>query len=49
MSTPLIDVRGLHMAYGANHVLSGIDFSVGRGEVVGLLGPNGAGNTTCCV
>ncbi len=37
------------MAYGANHVLSGIDFSVGRGEVVGLLGPNGAGNTTCCV
>ncbi|HMS36224.1 MAG TPA: ABC transporter ATP-binding protein [Arachnia sp.] len=46
MSTPLIDVRGLHMAYGANHVLSGIDFSVGRGEVVGLLGPNGAGKTT---
>ena len=46
MSTPLIDVRGLHMAYGDNHVLAGIDFSVGRGEVVGLLGPNGAGKTT---
>ncbi|MBK7821926.1 MAG: ABC transporter ATP-binding protein [Tessaracoccus sp.] len=46
MSTPLIDVRGLHMAYGDTQVLTGIEFSVHRGEVVGLLGPNGAGKTT---
>ncbi|HMQ65453.1 MAG TPA: ABC transporter ATP-binding protein [Arachnia sp.] len=46
MSAPLIDVRGLQMAYGDKRVLAGVDFSVGRGEVVGLLGPNGAGKTT---
>ncbi|MFF2370985.1 ABC transporter ATP-binding protein [Agromyces sp. NPDC058110] len=43
---PVIDVRGLRMAYGGRVVLDGIDLSVDRGEVVALLGPNGAGKTT---
>jgi len=39
-------VRDLHMSYGAKEVLSGVSFSIHRGEVLGLLGPNGAGKTT---
>ena len=41
-----ITVNGLRMRYGTNDVLHGVDFRVGRGEVVALLGPNGAGKTT---
>ena len=42
----VIAVRDLTMRYGENDVLRGVDFTVGRGEVVALLGPNGAGKTT---
>ena len=41
-----IVVRDLRMRYGSKDVLHGVDFDVGRGEVVTLLGPNGAGKTT---
>jgi len=43
---PLLKVRGLEAWYGESHVLHGIDFDVGAGEVVTLLGRNGAGKTT---
>jgi ABC-2 type transport system ATP-binding protein len=43
---PLIDVRGLGRSYGALVAVKDINFSVGRGEVVGFLGPNGAGKST---
>ncbi|MGY1716983.1 ABC transporter ATP-binding protein [Geodermatophilus sp. SYSU D01106] len=43
---PVVDVRGLRMAYGTNEVLTGVDLTVSAGEVVCLLGPNGAGKTT---
>ncbi len=44
----IIEVQGLRKRYvpGAPEAVSGIDFSVRRGEVFGLLGPNGAGKTT---
>src|SRR3954470_15717530 len=42
----LLDVRGLEKWYGRRQVVSGVDYQVSRGEVVGLLGPNGAGKTT---
>lgn len=43
---PVIEVRDLRMRYGTADVLTGVDFSAHRGEVVALLGPNGAGKTT---
>jgi branched-chain amino acid transport system ATP-binding protein len=42
----LLEVRDLHAYYGESHILHGIEFDVGRGEVVTLLGRNGAGKTT---
>lgn len=43
---PLLEVKNLQGWYGESHVLHGIDFSVGEGEVITLLGRNGAGKTT---
>jgi branched-chain amino acid transport system ATP-binding protein len=43
---PLLKLRGVEAWYGDSHVLHGIDFDVGAGEVVTLLGRNGAGKTT---
>jgi len=47
-----IQVEGLHVRFGRNHVLQGIDLTVERGLVTVLLGPNGAGKSTllrCCL
>jgi branched-chain amino acid transport system ATP-binding protein len=44
--TPLLDVQGIHTYIGQFHILEGVDFSVGEGEIVALLGRNGAGKTT---
>lgn len=46
MNRPVIQVADMHMSYGDNHVLRGVDLTVDPGEVVVLLGPNGAGKTT---
>ncbi|MFD4368014.1 ABC transporter ATP-binding protein [Rhodococcus sp. NPDC058521] len=43
---PVIDVRELEKNYGRFRALSGLDLSVGQGEVHGFLGPNGAGKST---
>jgi branched-chain amino acid transport system ATP-binding protein len=42
----VLEVSGLHAFYGKSHVLHGLDFGVGRGEIVGLLGRNGSGRST---
>ena len=42
----LLEVRDLHAFYGESHILHGMAFDVGAGEVVTLLGRNGAGKTT---
>lgn len=42
----MIEVEGLHKAFGQVRAVNGIDFSVAEGEIFGLLGHNGAGKTT---
>ncbi len=42
----LLEVKGLHAAYGDSKVLHGLDFAVNEGGVTALLGANGAGKTT---
>jgi len=46
MSVPILEVVGLHAAYGRIEVLRGVNLTVPRGAVVALLGPNGAGKST---
>ncbi len=46
MPEPLLKVAGLQAWYGESHILHGIDFEIGQGELVTLLGRNGAGKTT---
>ena len=43
MSEKLLEVKGLHVNYGAIEAIKGIDLYVNKGEVVTILGANGAG------
>lgn len=42
----LLNVKNLHVSYGAIEAIKGIDLHVNQGEVVTILGANGAGKTT---
>jgi ABC-2 type transport system ATP-binding protein len=42
----MIEVADLRKSYGRFDAVSGVSFSVGKGEILGFLGPNGAGKTT---
>ncbi|XPV68750.1 MAG: ABC transporter ATP-binding protein [Halarcobacter sp.] len=42
----LLEIKDLHVSYGAIAAIKGIDIQVKRGEVVTILGANGAGKTT---
>ncbi len=44
--TPLLELKGLQVAYGGIQAVRGIDLEVGEGELVCLIGANGAGKTT---
>lgn len=45
-SEPLLTVTGLSYRRGERDVLSGIDLTVRRGEILGLVGQSGSGKTT---
>jgi branched-chain amino acid transport system ATP-binding protein len=42
----MLKVDNLHAYYGKSHVLHGVSFEVGQGEIVALLGRNGSGRST---
>jgi branched-chain amino acid transport system ATP-binding protein len=43
---PILEGEGVTKHFGGLAAVSGVDFHVDQGEVVGLIGPNGAGKTT---
>ena len=49
--TPVIQISGLHKAYGALEVLKGVDVTAPKGHVISLIGSSGSGKSTllrCC-
>jgi len=42
----LLEIKDLHVHYGAIHALKGISLEVDSGEIVTLIGSNGAGKST---
>ena len=43
---PLIEMRNIDKAFGPVRALSGVDFRLGTGEILGLVGDNSAGKST---
>ncbi|WP_328650074.1 amino acid ABC transporter ATP-binding protein [Micromonospora sp. NBC_00330] len=41
-----LDVRDVHLAFGPNRVLRGVDLSVPRGATACVIGPSGSGKST---
>lgn len=46
MTTPILNVKQLHAAYGKAQVLHGLDVDIAKGSVITVIGPNGAGKST---
>lgn len=48
---PVIQIEGLHKAYGPLEVLKGVDITAPKGHVISLIGSSGSGKSTllrCC-
>ena len=41
-----IEARGIHLSYGSNHVLRGVDLAVAEGTTACIIGPSGSGKST---
>ena len=47
MSDAVLQVEGLHKAFGGVQAVADVSFAVSAGEMLALIGPNGAGKSTC--
>ncbi|WP_425045595.1 ABC transporter ATP-binding protein [Primorskyibacter sp. S87] len=50
-TSPVIEIKNLHKAFGELEVLKGVDITARRGDVVSLIGSSGSGKSTllrCC-
>ena len=45
VTEPLLQVAGVHKAFGRNRVLCGVDLTVRSGETVAVVGENGSGKS----
>ena len=43
---PLINVRSISKAFGADPLFQNVSFTVSEGDRIGLIGPNGSGKST---
>ena len=43
---PLVALRDVHLSFGANQVLRGVNLEVRRGQAVSIIGPSGSGKST---
>lgn len=46
MTSPLLQIKDMHLHYGGIHAVQGINLEVFEGEIVTILGANGAGKTS---
>ena len=42
----MLEIHGIHKAFGSAHILNGVDLTINKGDVVSILGPSGSGKTT---
>lgn len=47
MSDAVLQVEGLHKAFGGVQAVADVSFAITAGEMLALIGPNGAGKSTC--
>ena len=44
---PVVELRGVHKAFGRNPVLRGVDLAIRAGETFTILGGSGSGKSVC--
>ena len=46
MANNAIEIKNLHVSYGVNEAIRGVDMDIQEGKITAIIGSNGAGKTT---